>query len=93
MTGQLLSGRVALTTRGGGEYSVRAVVGGRERGSRAAALTLSQGYADIPLKEAAGYYVQHAWPGDLDGDGVTDLLRLGAMTSPGIGLAIASCKA
>ncbi|GIF11667.1 hypothetical protein Ate01nite_16990 [Actinoplanes teichomyceticus] len=52
-------------SRGSGAYTVRAVVRGRERGASAAAFTPG----DIPLAAAPGYYVQHAWPGDLDGDG------------------------
>lgn len=60
------------TTAGSGTYTVRAIVGGRKVLARSKpALVLANGYTEIPLKpiEAGGYYVQHAWPGDLDGDG------------------------
>ncbi|MGW1721232.1 rhamnogalacturonan lyase family protein [Streptomyces sp. NPDC002156] len=60
-------------SRGAGAYSVRAVVNGRE--SRpSSALTFDKGYAEIPLATADGYSVQHAWPGDLDGDGRYELV-------------------
>lgn len=52
-------------TRFDGTYTVRAVVHGREQAASPAAVTPG----DIPLSPAPGYYVQHAWPGDLDGDG------------------------
>ncbi|MDQ7991033.1 MAG: hypothetical protein REI09_15505 [Candidatus Dactylopiibacterium sp.] len=58
-----------------GEYTVRAIVDGRRLlATSRAALRLEQGYLNIPLHDmptgvAADYYVQHAWPGDLDGDG------------------------
>ncbi|WP_052720560.1 DUF6250 domain-containing protein [Actinoplanes rectilineatus] len=52
-------------SRGSGAYTVRAVVRGREQAASGPAFTPG----DIPLSEAPGYYVQHAWPGDLDGDG------------------------
>ncbi|BCY06341.1 DUF6250 domain-containing protein [Actinoplanes sp. L3-i22] len=52
-------------TRFEGTYTVRAVVHGREQAASPAAFTPG----DIPLSPAPGYYVQHAWPGDLDGDG------------------------
>ncbi|MFH8533789.1 hypothetical protein ACH4GE_35880 [Streptomyces tendae] len=61
-------------TPGTGTYTVRAIVNGREKRSSPAALVLSQGYAEIPLATADGYYVQHAWPGDLDGDGSYELV-------------------
>lgn len=56
-------------TPGKGAYTVRAVVNGHERKPSSAALDFAQGYAEIPLATADGYTVQHAWPGDLDGDG------------------------
>ncbi|MEU5317341.1 hypothetical protein AB0G67_11515 [Streptomyces sp. NPDC021056] len=56
-------------TPGKGTYTVRAVVNGREQKRSPAALDFAQGYAEIPLATADGYTVQHAWPGDLDGDG------------------------
>ncbi|AZQ38970.1 hypothetical protein EJ357_40625 [Streptomyces cyaneochromogenes] len=61
-------------TRGAGTYTVRAVVNGRERKASSAALEFSRGYAEIPLATADGYTVQHAWPGDLDGDGRYELV-------------------
>lgn len=56
-------------TPGQGTYTVRTVVNGHERKPSSAALDFAQGYAEIPLATADGYTVQHAWPGDLDGDG------------------------
>ncbi|MFI8191551.1 hypothetical protein ACIF8T_22480 [Streptomyces sp. NPDC085946] len=61
-------------TRGKGTYTVRAVVDGRERRAGRAALDFAGGYAEIPLATADGYTVQHAWPGDLDGDGRHELV-------------------
>lgn len=60
--------------RGRGTYTVRVVVDGRERKPSGAALDFGKGYAEIPLSEAGGYTVQHAWPGDLDGDGRYELV-------------------
>ncbi|WP_346779789.1 hypothetical protein [Streptomyces sp. S3(2020)] len=54
---------------GKGTYTVRPVVNGHEQRPSSAALDFAQGYAQIPLATADGYTVQHAWPGDLDGDG------------------------
>ncbi|WP_369174032.1 hypothetical protein AB5J49_41450 [Streptomyces sp. R28] len=59
---------------GTGTYAVRAIVGGREQRPSPAALDFAQGYAEIPLAAADGYTVQHAWPGDLDGDGRYELV-------------------
>ncbi|GGL91506.1 rhamnogalacturonan endolyase YesW [Streptomyces fumigatiscleroticus] len=61
-------------TRGTGTYTVRAVIDGRERRASRAALGLADGHAEIPLAAADGYTVQHAWPGDLDGDGRYELV-------------------
>ncbi|MER6347058.1 rhamnogalacturonan lyase family protein [Streptomyces sp. NPDC001595] len=61
-------------TRGTGTYTVRAVVHGRELRPSAPALALADGHAEIPLAAADGYYVHHAWPGDLDGDGRYELV-------------------
>ncbi|SDP70277.1 rhamnogalacturonan endolyase [Streptomyces sp. cf386] len=61
-------------TRGTGTYTVRAVINGRERKASSSALDFSRGYAEIPLTTADGYSVQHAWPGDLDGDGRYELV-------------------
>ncbi|MEE1762202.1 rhamnogalacturonan lyase family protein [Streptomyces sp. SP18BB07] len=61
------------TSPGTGAYSVRAVVDGRE-GKPSSGLVLGQGHAEIPLAAAEGYTVQHAWPGDLDGDGRYELV-------------------
>jgi len=59
------------TTPGTGTYTVRALIDGHKlKGKSKAALTLSNGYLEIPLQSAdADYYTQHAWAGDLDGDG------------------------
>ncbi|MCL8012184.1 hypothetical protein [Streptomyces sp. AS02] len=61
-------------TRGTGTYTVRAVVNGQEKKASSAALDFSRGYTEIPLAIADGYSVQHAWPGDLDGDGRYELV-------------------
>ena len=60
-------------SRGAGAYSVRAIVNGREL-RPSSALAFDKGYAEIPLAAADGYTVQHAWPGDLDGDGRYELV-------------------
>jgi rhamnogalacturonan endolyase len=57
-----------------GRYTVRAVVRGREQAPSEPATTFADGHLDIPLAEADGYYVHHAWPGDLDGDGGYELV-------------------
>lgn len=60
------------TRTGTGAYTVRAVIGGKKvLAASKPALVLANGYLDIPLKAppAGDYHVQHAWPGDLDGDG------------------------
>ncbi|KQX67852.1 hypothetical protein [Streptomyces sp. Root1310] len=62
------------STRGTGTYTVRAVVAGHEQRPSPAALRFTDGYAEIPLADADGYTVQHAWPGDLDGDGRYELV-------------------
>ncbi|MFD7133371.1 hypothetical protein [Streptomyces sp. NPDC059894] len=59
---------------GTGTYTVRAVVNGHEQRPSSAALDFADGYAEIPLAAADGYTVQHAWPGDLDGDGRYELV-------------------
>ncbi|MFE7934590.1 hypothetical protein ACFU6S_38905 [Streptomyces sp. NPDC057456] len=61
-------------SRGTGTYTVRAVVDGHVRKPSPAALLFTDGYAEIPLAGADGYTVQHAWPGDLDGDGRYELV-------------------
>ncbi|MET9381277.1 hypothetical protein ABZY09_09315 [Streptomyces sp. NPDC002928] len=61
-------------TPGAGAYTVRAVVNGHEQKASRAALDFADGYAEIPLAAADGYTVQHAWPGDLDGDGRYELV-------------------
>lgn len=47
---------------------MRVLVNGHEREPSSAALDFAQSYAEIPPAAADGYTVQHAWPGDLDGD-------------------------
>ncbi|MBB5808913.1 rhamnogalacturonan endolyase [Saccharothrix ecbatanensis] len=61
-------------TAGSGTYTVRAVVDGKEQVASPPATVFGNGYGNIPLASipgaaAADYYVQHGWPGDLDGDG------------------------
>ncbi|GGN80276.1 hypothetical protein GCM10010112_55620 [Actinoplanes lobatus] len=70
------------TTPGDGVYTVRAVVRNREQAPSGPALTPG----DIPLLAAENYYVHHAWPGDLDGDGRYEIVvsRLSyALDKPG----------
>ncbi|MFD5763102.1 hypothetical protein ACFWIZ_50235 [Streptomyces sp. NPDC127044] len=55
-------------SRGTGTHTVRVLVNGHEREPSSAALDFARGYAEIPPAAADGYTVQHAWPGDLDGD-------------------------
>jgi len=59
---------------GTGAYTVRAVVNGHEQKPSSTGLDFAKGYAEIPLATADGYTVQHAWPGDLDGDGRYELV-------------------
>ncbi|MGW7131019.1 rhamnogalacturonan lyase family protein [Streptomyces bobili] len=66
--------RDATPGNGNGSYTVRAVVDGREAKASSPALDFAGGYAEIPLSAADGYTVQHAWPGDLDGDGRYELV-------------------
>lgn len=60
---------------GEGSYTVRAVIDGRRvLAASKPALKLADGYLNVPLAAVPGaaakdYYVQHAWPADLDGDG------------------------
>ncbi|WP_430789631.1 DUF6250 domain-containing protein [Actinoplanes sp. G11-F43] len=70
------------TTAGTGVYTVRAVVKNREQAAGGPAFTPG----DIPLLPAENYYVHHAWPGDLDGDGRYEIVvaRLSyALDQPG----------
>ncbi|GIE29907.1 hypothetical protein Ait01nite_029520 [Actinoplanes italicus] len=69
-------------TPGTGVYTVRAVVKNREQAPSGPAITPG----DIPLLPAENYYVHHAWPGDLDGDGRYEIVvsRLSyALDKPG----------
>ena len=58
------------TTPGAGVYTVRAVHKNREQAASGPALTPG----DITLLPAENYYVHHAWPGDLDGDGRYEII-------------------
>jgi rhamnogalacturonan endolyase len=59
---------------GSGEYSVRAIVNGVELQANKAELTLSTNYVEIPLQNASGYNAGDASCGDLDGDGVYEII-------------------
>lgn len=57
-----------------GEYSVSAIVGGTEQKSNKAEFTLSNNYIEITLKNASGYTAGDASCGDLDGDGIYEII-------------------
>jgi rhamnogalacturonan endolyase len=59
---------------GGGDYSVRAIVGGAEQAAEKAEHVLSTNYLTIPLKNASGYNAGDASCGDLDGDGQYEIV-------------------
>lgn len=59
---------------GSGDYSVRAVSGGKELEAQKAELTLSANYVEIALKNASGYTAGDASCGDLDGDGIYEII-------------------
>ncbi len=59
---------------GSGEYSVRAVVNGAELEANKAELTLSTDYVEIPLQNASGYTAGDGSCGDLDGDGIYEII-------------------
>jgi len=61
------------TSAGDGAYTVQAIIGGTKvLAASRPALVFADGHLDIPLQptpDDTSYFVQHAWPGDLDGDG------------------------
>ena len=56
-------------TASGTDYTLKAIVGGIEEATGAKALSLPNGYLEIPLKAAPGRGVKFGCVGDLDGDG------------------------
>jgi hypothetical protein len=54
---------------GGTDYTLKAIIGGVEEATGTKALSLPNGYLEIPLKAAAGRNIHLAYVGDLDGDG------------------------
>jgi rhamnogalacturonan endolyase len=57
------------TAAGGTDYTLKAIVGGVEEATGTKALSLPQGYLEIPIKDAGGRKIHLAYVGDLDGDG------------------------
>jgi rhamnogalacturonan endolyase len=55
-----------------GEYTVSTIIDGKEK-TKSKVTILPKGYLEIPLKQG-DYSIQHAWPGDLDGDGEYDFI-------------------
>jgi len=56
-------------TAGGTDYTLKAIIGGVEETTGTKALSLPNGYLEIPLKAAPGRTVKFGCVGDLDGDG------------------------
>ena len=59
---------------GTGEYSVRAVVNGIELKANKVELTMDNNYIEISLQNASGYTAGDASCGDLDGDGIYEIV-------------------
>lgn len=59
---------------GTGEYSVRAVAEGVELENNKADFTLSSNYIEITLQNASGYTAGDASCGDIDGDGIYEII-------------------
>jgi hypothetical protein len=57
---------------GNGDYFIAPIKDNKEEKSQKAIL-LKNNYLEIPLKQG-DYSIQHAWPGDLDGDGEYDFI-------------------
>jgi rhamnogalacturonan endolyase len=70
------------TAAGGTDYTLKAIVGGVEEATGTKALSLPQGYLEIPIKDAGGRKIHLAYVGDLDGDGeyeyIVDRFQAGA---------------
>ncbi|GHJ49379.1 rhamnogalacturonan lyase [Catellatospora sp. TT07R-123] len=58
----------------GAAYTVRAVVNGAEQAASAGALQFTNGYLDVPIQNPGGYVANDASVGDLDGDGVYEIV-------------------
>ncbi|MDI1462137.1 cellulose binding domain-containing protein [Catellatospora sp. KI3] len=58
----------------GSAYTVRAVVNGVEQAASASALQFTNGYLDVPIQNPGGYVANDASVGDLDGDGVYEIV-------------------
>ncbi|MBN1578340.1 MAG: hypothetical protein JW913_17395 [Chitinispirillaceae bacterium] len=59
---------------GSGDYAVSAVIDGNEQSPVKAELTLSDNALTVPLKNASGYTAGDASCGDLDGDGIYEII-------------------
>jgi rhamnogalacturonan endolyase len=53
----------------GTDYTLKAIIGGAEEATGTKAMSLPNGYLEIPLQAAAGRKIHLAYVGDLDGDG------------------------
>jgi hypothetical protein len=56
-------------TSGSGTYTLKAIIGGVEEAAATTAMSLPNGYLEIPLKAAPGRNIHLGYVGDLDGDG------------------------
>ena len=54
---------------GGTDYTLKAIIGGVEEATGTTALSLPNGYLQIPIQAAPGRSIHLAYVGDLDGDG------------------------
>jgi rhamnogalacturonan endolyase len=61
------------TTNTQGIYTIKLVLNGKEQKRSDTASYMPINYIEIPLSKG-NYYIQHAWPGDLDGDGEYDFV-------------------
>jgi rhamnogalacturonan endolyase len=57
------------TAAGGTDYTLKAIIGGVEEATGTKAMSLPNGYLEIPLKAAPSRKIHLAYVGDLDGDG------------------------
>jgi len=62
------------TAGGTTDYSVKAVVGGQEQAASAVEHVMAQNYISIPLQNSSGYTAGDASTGDLDGDGLYEIV-------------------
>jgi MYXO-CTERM domain-containing protein len=67
----------------GTDYTLKAIIGGVEEATGTKAMSLPNGYLQIPIQAAAGRKIHLAYVGDLDGDGEYEYIvdRFGANLS------------